>query len=168
VTACPKPRKTRKPPRKALMRKLDAICRQIVAWRNETCVEADMDGCHCGGVLQWGHVIPQGQSSWLKHDLSNSARQCAYHNLRHKYGDPIYFIWYAARFGTKSLIALREVSAAQAGKKRTIPELEEQLAALTRLYEERFSHGTDTLAELVEAGYYGEVVRDVWVKEGRV
>jgi hypothetical protein len=64
---------------------------------------------------------------------------------------------------------LRDEGKAHAGGKlRTILELREQLVELRTLYENRYSHGTDTLEELVAAGYYGPIIRAAWLAEGRI
>ena len=168
-TGRPRPPKTN---RKKLTDRLDDLCRELTKWRDGVlCVEVDIDCGHCYGVSQWGHVIPQANSAWLKHDPGNSFRQCSGHNGLHsrKQNDSIYYIWFASKFGPAALLALRNVAKEHANKKRrTIPELQEQLAELQRLYDDRHSHGTDTLEELVKAGYYGDIVKTCWVEEGKI
>jgi len=176
VNPAPKPTKERKKrrkkyltPRQRMEVKLEDMCKQIVHWRDGLeCLDVNLDGSRCGGGIQFGHVIPRKQSYWLKYSLSNVGDQCRNHNGMHDRGDPIHIMAFEAKFGKQSLIALRETAKEHAPGKQPMTEMEEMLSELSRLYEERFAHGTDTLAELVEAGYYGEIVKDVWTKEGRI
>lgn len=52
--------------------------------------------------------------------------------------------------------------------KFTIPELWEMRDNLQALYERRFQMNGATLEQLVEAGYYGEIIQEAWRKDGRI
>lgn len=145
---------------------LDDICRLITEWRDGvTCV---INTSECGGVSQWGHVIPQGSNSWLKHNLSNSFRQCANHNGLHQRVQAPYYLWYSSTFGKKSFQALDDERKAVSRYSWTPAEMRERLIEYNYLYGTRFMHAGDSLGELIDAGYYGDIIRKVWVEEGRI
>lgn len=146
------------------------VCRYLTAWiyGDVWCVLEDVDGAHCGGMPQWGHVIPQGQSGWLRNNPSNFARQCAAHNVLHKNGDPIYFLWYQHKFGRLALEMLREESKAHQGIEIPIIGMRDNLKMLSALYDNRFTVNVCDMESMVAAGYYGSVVKAAWEKEGRI
>lgn len=47
-------------------------------------------------------------------------------------------------------------------------ELIELLPKVVWLYQNRYSMNGASLAELISAGYYGEIIREAWIKEGRI
>lgn len=174
VTPAPKPTKQKKAkrklknPRKALLKEIDKMCRQLTIWRDGcVCVLSDVDGGRCDRVSQWGHVIPQGASGYLKHNLSNSFRQCATHNLLHRSNQAIYLNWYRHKFGSKAFDALTEESK-KTYHKFTMADLEEIRDNLHELIGNTYMMGGATLEQLVDAGYYGSVIRSTWVAEGRI
>jgi len=158
-----------KTPRQRLQEALEVMCKAVVFWRDgdRTCVISDMDGGRCGGGRQWGHVLARTSSAWLKYDLGNTFAQCATHNRIHP-DDPIYYDWWRAKFGRRAWERLNQTMRAFQNCDHTLSELEDMLDNLNTLYDERFYHGTDSLTELVRAGYYGEVVKVAWIEEGRI
>lgn len=164
----PKKPKPSIPRRKVILGQIEAIVRQIVFWRDGMqCVEVEIDGVRCGGSLQWGHFIARQQSGWLKYDLATFC-QCRNHNNLHDKGAQTMHVWFVEKFGTGAQAALELAAREHAnGKQRPIYELEEMLAHYDALYDAHFSV-TAELSELVEKGYYGQIIRDAWIKEGRL
>lgn len=162
-------RKKQKTNRQKLLNELSNLCREITIWRDGcTCVLSNVDGGRCNSVSQWGHVIPQGGSGYLRHSLSNSFRQCASHNLIHDKINPlIYLNWYRRKFGNKALDML-ETESLKPHHKITIPELWQMRDNLRHLLDMRHAINGATIEQLVEAGYYGDIIREAWVKEGRI
>lgn len=172
-TRPPKGKKRTKPRRKVLEMQIEAIVKMIVFWRDGgECVEKEIDGGRCGGKMNWGHFIPRSRSKFLKYDLATFV-QCDSHNLIHDSrktggGDPIFGLWFTKKFGVFALEKLSEVQREHTdGKNHTIPELEEMLAHYDELYQNRFYVSLDTMS-LVKAGYYGKIIREAWIKEGRI
>ena len=168
-----KRRKASKPLRKVLEAQLEAIVKLIVFWRDGSqCVEGEIDGGRCGNVMQWGHFVPRSRSKFLKYDLATFV-QCNNHNLIHDSrktggGDPVFGLWFVKKFGVTALEMLHQTQRENSdGSNRTIPELEEMLAHYEKLYQNRFYVSLDTHS-LIAAGYYGDIIREAWVKEGRI
>ena len=163
-----RPRK-QKTNRQKLINQLSDLCRQITTWRDGcTCVLSSVDGGRCNEVSQWGHVIPQGGSGYLRHSLSNSFRQCGSHNKIHDKINPlIYLNWYRKKFGNRAFDMLEQASMITYHR-FTIPDLWEMRDNLQDLYEKRFEMNGATLEQLVEAGYYGEIIAEAWRKDGRI
>src|SRR3990167_1424916 len=90
--------------RKVLEKRLEALVRHIVYWR-DSCVwvERDMDGVKCRGVIQWGHFLTRHNAPALKYDLGNSYCQCASHNLIHDKNDMMMVNWFMQTFGNEAL-----------------------------------------------------------------
>ena len=175
----PKPKPERKPkgkPRKQktnrqkLILQISDLCRQITIFRDAcTCVLSSVDGVRCNDVSQWGHVIPQGASGFLKHSLSNSFRQCGSHNTIHKYNQSIYLEWYRERFGNTAIKMLRDASLVTYHK-FTIQDLIDRRDEYKRMLEDlqRRAVFGETIEDLVIKGYYGEIIQEAWIKDGRI
>lgn len=146
---------------------MDALCRLIVEWRDGcTCVIADSK---CSNVPNWGHVIPQNGCAVLVHNLSNSFRQCSSHNKIHDKINPlIYTEWYRHQFGNLALEMLKLAQMDNPIDTRTDDELFSQLVDLSDLYDMRFGFSVSTIEEKVEAGFYGYIIREAWIKDGRI
>jgi len=149
---------------------LDRLCQLITEWRDGCkCVLEESDGVRCGNVSQWGHVIPQNSGSFLVYELSNSFRQCNSHNMIHDKRNPdIYFSWYAAKWGHKAKDMLNQAWKENIGVDWSDVDYWNKLIELSDLYEMRYSFGTATLEEKVEAGFYGSIIREAWIKDGRI
>lgn len=166
IHAHPKPTKERKPKRvpvekrrKRLEKQIADIAKLIIFWRDgQVCVMGGVDGGRCGNGLMWNHVISQSQSSWLRIDLGNIVCGCGNHNLLDFHGDKTLTLWYCQKFGVPALQALQKAAREHAGQKRTEEELEAILAHYDELYQSRYTADL-TLQGLVEAGYYGETIR---------
>ena len=144
------------------------LCREITYWRDGLqCVERNIDGGHCGGGMQWGHVVPQGQSAYLALDLGNAHVQCAAHNTIHGHFQAVYNDWVRSKFGNRSFDALKQARSDYEGYQFDEPELLEKLAQYNELYDNRF-HASVDVESLVSAGYYGEFIKEAWIKEGRI
>lgn len=150
INPAPKPvRKTRK----QLEAELETIIRQIVWWRDGgECVEKEVDGARCGGVIQWGHYTPRRQSAWLKFTLATFC-QCRNHNGLHDRGSQTMAYAIANLLG-KEWQARHEVErdAHRRGYKIPIWELEERLERYRTLWENRPS--VYTTRDLEKMGYY--------------
>jgi len=146
---------------------LDSLCRLITIWRDGcTCVLSEVDGSKCSNVSQWGHVIPQGGSAYLVYELSNSFRQCSSHNKIHDDVNPlIYPDWYAGKWGSRALRMLKD---AQRHDDYQTAELRDMVITYSDLYDMRFSFSSSTITDRVEAGFYGSIIREAWIKEGRI
>lgn len=157
---CPKPTKqtSEKARRKGIEKRLEALSKELVNWRDVGCVLANIDGGRCSSLLQWGHVIPQGTSPWLVYAIGNTFKQCSSHNFLHHHRDPVYGIWYANTFGATAWAALGQEQRAHTGISRKIWELEELEQDYIDMLENRPAYHTFDL--LVELGYYGR-----WPKE---
>ena len=126
-----------------------------------------MDGVRCNDVSQWGHVIPQGASGYLKHNLSNSFRQCGSHNKIHTNNQAIYLNWYRRKFGNLAFEMLTEASK-KTYHKFTTPDLWEMRDELKKLVGKTYLMAGAGIADLVYQGYYGSIIREAWIKEGRI
>jgi len=149
---------------------VEVLIKKIVWWLwGGECVLKEMDGVNCWGVPTLGHVIARQYSAFLKWNLSNNAVQCQGHNGIHEHGDPIYFIWYEKKFGRLALEMLRAIGKQKSKEKveLSVLELRDLLAQLNELNDDTHAHGMDTLSELVDAGYLGDIIKDAWVKEAR-
>jgi len=175
MKSMPKPTKADRPKkrkvktnRQKLILEISNLCREITIWRDGcTCVLSGVDGGRCNDVSQWGHVIPQGASGYLKHNLSNSFRQCGSHNKLHTNNQLIYLNWYRHKFGNLAFDMLTEASK-KTYHKFIVPDLWTMRDELKRLIESEYlMNGTD-LAGLVFEGYYGSIIREAWIKEGRI
>jgi hypothetical protein len=109
----------------------------------------------------WNHVIGQKQSHWLRLDLGNVFWGCGNHNMLDYHGDKTFFIWYCRTFHMRTAEAMNEEKQLHKGKKREIYELEEMLAHYEQLYQNRYYVELE-LDALINAGYYGEIVRKAW------
>jgi len=168
----PKPLKSERKPkskpagsrRKVLEAQLKDMVIRIIFWRDVDCVQKPMDGWRCGGSgLAWGHYIAQGQSAWLRYDLGNVFVQCSNHNLLDYNNDKSYTAWFSSMFGLEAVRAMDTERDAHRKKERAVYELEELLAHYDDLYQDRF-YADLTTESLVERGYYGEIIQDVWSK----
>jgi hypothetical protein len=161
IRPAPKPAKQKKgkrvkyaSPRKRMEIELEALLRELCNWRDGgACVLRQIDGGRCGGSIQWGHFLARQRSSYLVFAIGNSFCQCANHNLLHKVGDHIFGLWYDIQFGTDAHNALLDCARRSVGKKPTIWELQDWIARVKYLLDDR--PALYTLAHLVELGYYG-------------
>lgn len=151
---------------------LDSLCRLITIWRDGcTCVLADVDGGKCSQVSNWGHVIPQGGSAFLVYELSNSFRQCSSHNKIHDDVNPlIYSEWYAAKWGKRALAMLSQAQIDHRDNENdySTADLRNMVITYSDLYDMRYSFSSSTIQDKVEAGFYGSIIREAWIKEGRI
>ena len=151
--------------KKRVEEQLEAMVKLIVHWRDSSqCVLREIDGGRCGGKVNWGHFIPRARSAYLKYDLATFI-QCDSHNLIHDSrktggGDPIFQLWMAQTFGYNVVMALSVEQRAHIGRdgKHSLDELEAMLAHYDELYQNRYTVNLDTKS-LIEAGYYGEIIR---------
>lgn len=137
----------------------------IVFWRDGgMCVEQSIDGRRCGGDIQYGHYIPRRQSKWMKWNLGNTHAQCRNHNNLHDKGSQTMGAWFGATFGNDTQLAFeKEVSEAiQENRNFRIYELEAMLQKYDELYQNRYFVDSGNLNELVERGYYGEIIQRVF------
>lgn len=146
---------------------MDHLCRLIVEWRDGcTCVIADSK---CSNIPNWGHVIPQGGCATLVHNLSNSFRQCSSHNKIHDKINPlIYSEWYRSRWGSLALEMLKQAQVDNPIDTRTEMDLWNTLIELSDLYDMRYGFSVSSIEEKVEAGFYGPIIREAWINEGRI
>lgn len=157
------PKKTKKQMYEAAC---DQLCRLITEWRDGCkCVINNKD---CGRVSQWGHIIPQNYSAILVYELSNSARQCDSHNIMHRHIQEPYYNWLKGTFGATAYRMLFEAWEENRGKHYNERELFDKLVELSDLYDMRHSFGSATIEEKVEAGFYGDIIREAWIKDGRI
>ncbi len=143
---------------------LDHMCGLITTWRDEEvmCVIHDYK---CGRYGTWGHVIPQGANAWLVYELSNSARQSDTCNLLHRSVQDPYYRWYKDKFGTRAFDML--IEAWKTNKNgRNAHELFELLLEYVELW--NYRHFAVTMELKVSKGYYGSIIREAWIKEGRI
>lgn len=145
---------------------LDELMRQITIWR---------DGClcvinthECRGVSQWGHVYPQGANAHLVYELSNSFRQCAGHNLLHRSVQAPYFLWFQRTFGRHAFDMLEDERLAHPRCEYNVVDYRGMVDDLIELYSSRFSYGNSSMAEKIAAGFYGSIIREAWIKDGRI
>jgi hypothetical protein len=144
----------------------DELCRLITIWRDGcTCV---INNSKCGQVSQWGHVIPQNSSSILVYELSNSFRQCDKHNILHRFVQAPYYDWYKATWGNLAYKMLVHEWESNVGNHLNAEDLHNRLIELSDLYDMRYSFGSASLEDKVEAGFYGSIIRDAWIKEGKI
>ena len=175
MKSCPKPskqakgkRKSKKTPRQLLILELSDLCRKITIWRDGcNCVLSDTDGARCNDVSQWGHVIPQGASGYLKHNLSNSFRQCGSHNTIHKYSQIVYLDWFRQTFGNRAFEMLKEASL-KTYHQFSILDLRELRDSYKELLQNTAVMSLSSFEDKVEAGYYGNIIRDAWIKDARI
>jgi len=148
----------------------DELCRWIVEWRDGvTCVLADMDGSKCSNIPNWGHVIPQGGSAMLVYELSNSFRQCSAHNIIHAKINPLlYGKWYREKWGKTAYDMLEAAQRENVGEHLNAEDLHNTLIELSDLYELRHTFSAASLADKVEAGFYGGIIKEAWIKDGRI
>ncbi len=148
----------------------DLLCKMVIEWRDGvTCVLADVDGSACSIIPNWGHVIPQGGSAFLVYELSNSFRQCSAHNLIHDKVNPeIYLGWYGQKWGKLARTMLKDSQIEHRNQGFGVSDLKDKLGDLNVLYDLRFSFSGSSIEQLVEAGYYGEIIQGAWVKEGKI
>lgn len=155
--------------RQLLCMALDELCRLITTCRDGcNCVLAETDGQRCSGGSQWGHVVPQGSSSYLIYNLSNSFRQCESHNGIHRFVQLTFHLWYKNTFGELALDLLEKTQRENPSYKPSIPDLKDKLSLLNYLYENRYYLTNTSMEGKVGALYYGDIIRDAWVKEGRI
>ena len=149
---------------------LDSLCRLITTWRDGcTCVLANVDGSKCSHISQWGHVVPQGGSAFLIYELSNSFRQCSSHNKIHDDANPlIYTEWYRGKWGHRALEMLKQAQIDNRNFDYDTADLRNMVIEYSDLYDMRFSFSTATLEDKVEAGFYGKLIREAWIKDGRI
>lgn len=145
---------------------LDQLCRLLTTWRDGCSCVLEGDG-KCSGGSQWGHVVPQGSSSYLIYELSNSFRQCETHNTMHRFVQLPYHVWYQKTFGELALLMLDEARRNNVGYKFGIVELYGKLRKLNELYSNRYSVDLD-IESLVSRGYYGDIIREAWIKTGKI
>ena len=175
MKSMPKPTKADKPKKKKvktnrqkLILEISDLCRKLTTWRDGCiCVLCEVDGGRCNDVSQWGHVIPQGASGYLKHNLSNSFRQCGSHNIIHKTNQAIYLNWYRRKFGNLAFEMLTEASK-KTYHKFTTPDLWEMRDELKELVGKTYLMAGAGIADLVYQGYYGSIIREAWIKDGKV
>lgn len=145
---------------------LDELCRNITIWRDGClCV---IDTHECNGESQWGHVVPQGRSNYLKHNLSNSFRQCRGHNGIHRYIQAPYFLWYQKKFGKRAFEELENARLSFPVYKWRTVDMQERLTAYNKLWKNRYSFSGKPIEILVSEGYYGDIIKTAWKKEGRI
>jgi hypothetical protein len=143
---------------------LDHICRIITEWRDGgvMCVIHDYN---CGRISQWGHVVPQGANAYLVYELSNSFRQSDTCNLLHRSVQYPYLNWYKRTFGSLAADMLDDARKEHKNG-RNAQELFDLLIRYVEMYFNR--HSYHNMDEKVAAGYYGEIIKEAWVKEGRI
>jgi len=146
---------------------LDYYCREITTWR-DGCMCVIHEGRECGRVSQWGHVFPQGSSAFLVYELSNSFRQSDTCNLLHRSVQAPYYDWYKETFGGLAYKMLVNSWQSNVGHGLNAEELRDKLIEYGDLYELRHSFTNATLEDKVEAGFYGSIIREAWIKEGRI
>ena len=125
-------------------------------------------GSGCGQISQWGHVIPQGQSAWLVYELSNSFRQSNSCNTIHARINAPYFDWYEETWGRLAFRMLKDEWKKYKGIDYSTAELRDMVISYFDLYDMRHSFSTSTKGEKIEAGYYGNIIKEAWIKEGRI
>lgn len=143
---------------------LDHICGILTNWRDGgvMCVIHDYD---CGQYRNWGHVIPQGANAWLIYELSNSFSQSNTCNLLHRSVQDPYYRWYKETFGITAYNML--IDAWKTKKSgRNAHELFELLIEYVRLWNYRFY--AETIADKVATGYYGKIIKEAWIKDGKI
>jgi len=79
----------------------------------------------------------------------------------------IYHNWYRHKFGSRALDLLEDASK-KTYHKFTIPDLWEMKDNLKTLLDKSRQMSGATLAELIDAGFYGSIIREAWIKEGRI
>ena len=145
---------------------LDELCRLITIWR---------DGCNCviishecRGGSQWGHIYPQGSNAHLVYELSNSFRQCEGHNSMHRFIQAPYFLWYQRTFGHKAFDMLEAERLAHPTCEYNIMDYQEMRRDLSALYLDRYRYTGASIHEMVSGGWYGNIIKEAWIKEGRI
>ena len=157
---CPKPvkqkRKKRAPnpnSQKELEKRLEALVRKIVFWRDSgKCIEADIDGGRCSDVLQWGHWIARKQSAWMKLTLATFV-QCSNHNGLEYHGDKTMTKVVSRLLGQTWIDRVTDEQMAHRGQKPNVDDLKARIQICEMLWEHR-PIVYDT-ARLLELGYYG-------------
>lgn len=77
-------RKTRirsRSPRRATVKQLDDLLRQLLLARDGGCVVAGQGFGECGGALTVSHIRPKGKYPGLRHEPDNAAIKCWRHHL---------------------------------------------------------------------------------------
>lgn len=156
----------RKTERQMYEEALDYVCRELTKWRDG--VRCVIHGDACGQYSEWGHVIPQGSCSYLVYELSNSFRQSNTCNQTHRFVQAPYYDWYKAKFGQTAYKMLIDAWKTAPNGGLSTQSLIELLPQYVDLYDRRFAMNGSTLAELIEAGYYGDIIREAWIKDGRL
>ncbi len=148
----------------------DSLCRLLVEWRDGcTCVLSSVDGAVCSSVPNWGHVIPQGGSAFLVYELSNSFRQCSSHNQIHDKVNPLLYTgWYRDTWGKTAFEMLKTAQIENRGHGLNEVDLCNKLFYLNDLYEMRYAFGSASIEDKVQVGFYGDIIREAWIKEGRI
>jgi len=156
----------RKTERQMICEALDYVFRELTKWRDG--IRCVIHGDMCGTRSEWGHVIPQGSCSYLVYEPSNSFRQSDTCNQIHRFVQAPYYDWYKAKFGQTAYKMLIEAwkNAPKGGN--STQELIEMLPKYVELYKNRFAMNGATLEQLVEAGFYGEIIQDAWKYDGRI
>ena len=166
VIGKPKPEKYKKAKhvpiatqRKRLEKQIEEVVKLIIFWRDgQQCVMSKMDGGRCGNGLMWNHFIAQKQSHYLRLDLGNVFCGCGNHNMLDFHGDKTLSIWFMMTFGVQAAAAMAVQAKEHAGHKWEGYELEDMLIHYDELYQNRYTVDLD-LPSLIEAGYYGEIIR---------
>lgn len=145
---------------------LEELCKLITIWRDGVmCVIHDGN---CGTQSHLGHVIPRAKSRYLKYSFSNVFRQSDKCNELHRFVQHPYYRWYEGKFGRKALDMLEEARLNAPKDGYSTVELWDFRAEYAMMYHNRHSYPVHDTAELVKDGYYGTVIRDAWIKEGRI
>lgn len=156
----------RKTERQMYQEALDYLMREITKWRDG--VRCVIHGDACGQYSEWGHVIPQGSCSYLVYSLSNSFRQSNTCNQVHRFVQAPYYDWYKAKFGNLAYKMLVDAWRNSPNGGQSTQKLIELLPNYVELYNNRFSMNGATITELVKANYYGEIIKEAWVKDGKI
>lgn len=146
---------------------LDRLVREIVGWRDGvTCVTPSGQ---CSNVPNWGHVIPQGANQYLVYNLSNSFRQCSNHNLLHSLDNQIMYDWFRHKWGNTAWRMLNEVKHANRINPMSQQDYEDLRADLWELYSYRHQFSITTkVEELVAHGFYGPIIKEAFIKDGKI
>ena len=88
--------------------------------------------------------------------------------IHDKANPEIYLEWYRSTWGALALRMLKQSQIDNRGLHLNDGQLKEKLDELNELYDMRWSFGTASLEEKVQAGFYGNIIREAWTKEGRI
>ena len=97
-----KTKKPKKPSRKSIVKRLDAIMSLYIRARDKYCVL-----CGTSENLTNGHLFSRVAYS-TRWDEGNCFCQCASHNLAHEYNPHTFINWYIVHFGLEAYQALLE------------------------------------------------------------